>query len=58
MYHHANSRGINLSKRRVVVTGLGIVSPVGSKLETAWNNIKAGRSGINRISPDLFDASA
>jgi len=47
-----------LSKRRVVVTGLGIVSPVGSKLETAWDNIKAGRSGINRISPDLFDASA
>jgi 3-oxoacyl-[acyl-carrier-protein] synthase II len=47
-----------LSKRRVVVTGLGIVSPVGSKLETAWDNIKAGRSGINRISSDLFDASA
>jgi 3-oxoacyl-[acyl-carrier-protein] synthase II len=47
-----------LSKRRVVVTGLGIVSPVGSKLETAWDNIKAGRSGINLISPDLFDASA
>ncbi len=47
-----------MSKRRVVVTGLGIVSPVGSKLETAWDNIKAGRSGINRISPDLFDASA
>ncbi|UOG90923.1 MAG: beta-ketoacyl-ACP synthase II [Candidatus Thiothrix sulfatifontis] len=47
-----------MSKRRVVVTGLGIVSPVGSKLETAWDNIKAGRSGINRISPDLFDTSA
>jgi len=40
------------------VTGLGIVSPVGSKLETAWANIKAGRSGINLISPALFDASA
>ncbi len=40
------------------MTGLGIVSPVGSKLETAWNNIKAGRSGIARINPDLFDASA
>ncbi|MDD5392803.1 MAG: beta-ketoacyl-ACP synthase II [Thiothrix sp.] len=46
-----------MSKRRVVVTGLGIVSPVGSKLEAAWDNIKAGRSGINRISPDLFDTS-
>jgi len=46
-----------LSKRRVVVTGLGIVSPVGSKLEKAWDNIKAGRSGIARINPDLFDSS-
>ncbi|MEZ5535809.1 MAG: beta-ketoacyl-ACP synthase II [Thiolinea sp.] len=46
-----------MSRRRVVVTGLGIVSPVGSELETAWGNIKAGKSGINRISPDLFDAS-
>ncbi|PID50561.1 MAG: beta-ketoacyl-[acyl-carrier-protein] synthase II [Proteobacteria bacterium] len=43
--------------RRVVVTGLGIVSPVGSKLETAWDNIKSGHSGIGMISPDLFDAS-
>ena len=42
-----------MSKRRVVVTGLGIVSPVGSKLETAWENILAGRSGITRI--DHFD---
>lgn len=46
-----------MSKRRVVVTGLGIVSPVGSKINTAWDNIVAGKSGINRISPDLFDAS-
>ena len=46
-----------MSKRRVVVTGLGIVSPVGSKIKTAWDNIVAGKSGINRISPDLFDAS-
>ncbi|WP_455380831.1 beta-ketoacyl-ACP synthase II [Acidihalobacter prosperus] len=42
-----------MSKRRVVVTGLGIVSPVGSKLEAAWENILAGRSGITRI--DHFD---
>jgi 3-oxoacyl-[acyl-carrier-protein] synthase II len=46
-----------LSKRRVVVTGLGIVSPVGSSLASAWGNIKAGKSGINTISPELFDAS-
>jgi 3-oxoacyl-[acyl-carrier-protein] synthase II len=44
-----------LSKRRVVITGLGIVSPVGSTLNTAWDNITAGRSGISPI--DVFDAS-
>ncbi|MDZ7643645.1 MAG: beta-ketoacyl-ACP synthase II [Woeseiaceae bacterium] len=44
-----------MNKRRVVVTGMGIVSPVGSKLETAWQNICEGRSGIRTI--DLFDAS-
>ena len=45
-----------MSKRRVVVTGLGIVSPVGNDLATAWGNITAGRSGIGAISN--FDASA
>lgn len=45
-----------MSKRRVVVTGLGIVSPVGNDLNTAWGNIVAGRSGIGPITN--FDASA
>jgi 3-oxoacyl-[acyl-carrier-protein] synthase II len=36
-------------KRRVVITGLGIVSPVGNDIATAWDNIVNGRSGINRI---------
>ncbi|MDE0250984.1 MAG: beta-ketoacyl-ACP synthase II [Gammaproteobacteria bacterium] len=45
-----------VSRRRVVVTGLGIVSPVGSSTERAWANITAGKSGISRI--DCFDASA
>jgi len=31
--------------RRVVVTGLGLVSPVGCGVETAWENIIAGKSG-------------
>jgi 3-oxoacyl-[acyl-carrier-protein] synthase II len=44
------------SKRRVVITGLGIVSPVGSTVEKAWGNILAGRSGISKV--DKFDASA
>jgi 3-oxoacyl-[acyl-carrier-protein] synthase II len=38
-----------LSKRRVVITGLGIVSPVGNDVATAWANILAGRSGIQPI---------
>ncbi len=44
-----------MSKRRVVVTGLGIVSPVGIGISAAWQNIVAGKSGIVRISH--FDAS-
>jgi 3-oxoacyl-[acyl-carrier-protein] synthase II len=45
-----------LSKRRVVVTGLGIVSPVGSTIESAWANILAGKSGIAPIT--RFDVSS
>lgn len=44
-----------MSKRRVVVTGMGIVSPVGSELETAWRNIREGQSGITPI--EDFDVS-
>jgi len=43
-------------KRRVVITGLGIVSPVGNDIATAWDNIVNGRSGIDRIT--RFDPSA
>lgn len=43
-------------KRRVVITGLGIVSPVGNDITTAWDNIVNGRSGIGRITH--FDPSA
>ena len=45
-----------MAKRRVVVTGLGIVSPVGIGVADAWANIIAGRSGITRIT--RFDVSA
>jgi 3-oxoacyl-[acyl-carrier-protein] synthase II len=38
-----------LSKRRVVVTGLGIISPVGNTIQEAWDTLLAGRSGIARI---------
>ena len=45
-----------MSRRRVVVTGLGIISPVGIGIADAWASILAGRSGITRIT--RFDASA
>ncbi|HRL74770.1 MAG TPA: beta-ketoacyl-ACP synthase II [Candidatus Accumulibacter phosphatis] len=45
-----------MARRRVVVTGLGIVSPVGNTVAEAWQNLVAGRSGIDRIA--RFDASA
>ncbi len=38
-----------MSRRRVVVTGLGIVSPVGNTVAEAWEAILAGRSGITRV---------
>ena len=38
-----------MSKRRVVITGLGIISPVGNTIPEAWDNLVAGRSGIARI---------
>ena len=36
-------------RRRVVVTGLGIISPVGNTIQEAWDNILAGKSGITRV---------
>ena len=45
-----------MSKRRVVVTGLGIVSPVGSTVSSAWESVISGKSGITRIT--RFDASS
>ena len=44
-----------MSKRRVVITGLGIVSPVGNDINSAWENILAGKSGIGPITN--FDAT-
>lgn len=41
--------------KRVVITGMGIVSPVGTGVECAWKNILAGKSGVRKI--DSFDVS-
>lgn len=44
-----------MSRRRVVVTGLGLISPVGNTVPEAWNNLIAGKSGIGPIT--RFDAT-
>ena len=43
-----------MAEKRVVITGMGLVSPVGNNVEDSWANIRAGNSGIDWIS--LFDA--
>ena len=45
-----------MTRRRVVITGLGLISPVGNSVSEGWANLVAGRSGINSIT--RFDASA
>lgn len=45
-----------MSRRRVVVTGMGIVSPLGNDLASSWDGIVNGRSGIGQV--DSFDVSA
>lgn len=44
-----------MKQRRIVVTGLGQISPVGNDVETAWKNLLAGKTGIGKIT--RFDAS-
>jgi len=45
-----------MTRRRVVVTGLGLVTPVGNTVDESWKNLLAGQSGIDTITK--FDASA
>ena len=45
-----------MSRRKVVVTGLGLISPIGNTVQEAWENLVAGKSGIGPIS--RFDATA
>ena len=42
-------------ERRVVVTGYGVVSPLGNNVQELWSNIKAGKSGIKKIESDEFN---
>ena len=45
----------NSTERRVVVTGLGIVSPLGNELDTFWNALIESKCGVQKIT--AFDAS-
>ena len=47
--------GNDMAQRRVVVTGLGAVTPLGNNVQDTWEGIKAGKSGIEKIT--LFDAT-
>lgn len=44
-----------MSKRRVVITGLGMISPVGNTVDLSWEAVKSGKSGISNI--DFFDTT-
>lgn len=44
-----------MPERRVVITGMGVVTPIGNDIETFWSNLKSGVSGITTI--DAFDTS-
>ncbi|MFZ4588326.1 MAG: beta-ketoacyl synthase N-terminal-like domain-containing protein, partial [Terrimicrobiaceae bacterium] len=44
-----------MSERRVVVTGIGVVSPVGNDLQTFWKSVVEGRSGIRKF--EAFDST-
>src|SRR5258708_35618320 len=44
-----------MPERRVVITGMGVVTPIGNDLETFWSNLKNGVSGIRMI--DAFDTT-
>src|SRR4029079_7754051 len=46
---------MNINDRRVVITGLGVIAPVGNDIDTFWSSLKNGVSGIKRI--ESFDVS-
>ena len=46
-----------MANRRVVITGIGAVTPLGNNIETTWEAVKAGKSGVGpltRVDADLY----
>ena len=56
LLHSRDGKSVGVGMRRVVITGIGVVSPVGCGLEKFWDSIRSGRGGIGPITS--FDASA
>src|SRR5690606_9933371 len=54
--HSPDQRTKRVAKRRVVVTGLGLSSPVGNSVSEGWRNVREGKSGIRPI--EAFDVEA
>ncbi|MEO1573837.1 MAG: beta-ketoacyl synthase N-terminal-like domain-containing protein, partial [Pseudomonadota bacterium] len=44
-----------MSKRRIAITGMGLISPVGNTVAEAWDNVRNGRSGVGPVT--RFDTS-
>lgn len=53
--HSARSYSVNNARRRVVVTGIGIVSPIGCTTETAWKGILDGVCGIRKLEDKAYE---
>jgi len=50
VFHPQKFRNSRMSSQRVVITGLGVVSPIGTDLDTLWSSLASGRSGIAQLS--------
>jgi 3-oxoacyl-[acyl-carrier-protein] synthase II len=48
-FDFAQDKSLTIIKRRVVVTGMGVISPIGNSVEEFWSNLKAGVSGIDKL---------
>src|SRR3979409_383521 len=53
--HETLNPSFTMSYRRVVVTGIGVISPLGNALKSCWENLTSGKSGVVPITQ--FDAS-
>ncbi len=52
---YGNGNGSQQNRVRVVITGRGVISPVGNSVDEFWDNLVNGRSGVERVT--LFDPS-